>query len=109
MRLIEPMEHEAAIRVLEMAVTYNGCGRATSDDLVEALKMAKEALKKLVPKKPREVEDHAYFGTNCYDHSTARCPNCQYEFVFDECYQPKYCEHCGQALDWEEGEADGNS
>ena len=44
MRLIEPMDAKSAISVLNMAVTYNGCGRATSDDLAEALKMAREAL-----------------------------------------------------------------
>lgn len=34
-----------AAEVLSLAATYNGCGRATSDELKEALSMADAALR----------------------------------------------------------------
>lgn len=109
MRLIEPMDAKSAIRVLEMAVTYNGCGRATSEDLTEALKMAKEALEKQIPKKARYVDirfrNHGRkISDGCSLSKCYKCPNCGSNIfhVFDD---ENYCEHCGQAIDWEEGES----
>lgn len=63
MRLIEPMDAKSAISVLNMAVTYNGCGRATSDDLAEALKMTREALEKQIPTRPT-VSYHKYIDAD---------------------------------------------
>ena len=58
MRLIEPMDAKSAISVLNMAVTYNGCGRATSDDLAEHSKWQKK------PLKSRCRQDRRYHITN---------------------------------------------
>ena len=38
------MTNKRAAEVLSMAVTFNGCGRCTSDELEEAIKVAKKAL-----------------------------------------------------------------
>ena len=59
--------------------------------IIEALKMAIEALEKQIPKK---TTDRQYVpnGTLIYGH----CPNC-------DCFTKNffnYCRNCGQALDW---------
>lgn len=94
MRLIEPMDAKSAISVLNMAVTYNGCGRATSDDLEEALKLAKEALKKQIPEKL--LPEQRYYGIG-------KCSRCGVVFTDDT---TKYCGNCGQAIEWGEGEGE---
>ena len=38
------MTNKRAHEILGMAVTFNGCGRCTSDELEEAIKVAKKAL-----------------------------------------------------------------
>lgn len=91
MRFIDPMDYKAAIRVLGMAVTYNGCGRATSDDMEEALKLAKEALKKQIPKKL--LPEQRFYGVG-------KCSRCG--VVFMDKSTP-YCGNCGQAIDCGEG------
>lgn len=58
----------------------------------EALFKAIEALEKQIPKKPIfEREQISLFGVD----DDAYCPNCR-------CSIPKvkYCEECGQAIDW---------
>lgn len=61
----------------------------TVDDLAEAVK----ALEKQIPRKP--IED-GYFDRPCV------CPECGQEFGFNSGF--KYCENCGQAIDWSDGE-----
>lgn len=71
-----------------------------SDMFAEAFKMATEALKKQIPKRP-------YFEGDGYDpegeiiYDTWRCPSCgeAYEVDYD-IYE--YCPNCGQAIDWNE-------
>lgn len=62
----------------------------------EEMKVAIEALEKQIPKKPINVEKHYY-----------ECPCCKQDLgVSDDdifVYQnpiKKYCDNCGQALDW---------
>lgn len=38
------MTNKRAHEILGMAVTFNGCGRCTSDELEESIKVAKKAL-----------------------------------------------------------------
>lgn len=55
-----------------------------------------DAIKKQIPMKPiiREAED--YFGYVKY----VICPNCkEVEFGFK---QPRFCDNCGQHIDWGE-------
>ena len=50
----------------------------------EACRMGMEALKKQLPKKPK-------------DDGWLYCPVCNTDVVTDK---PKYCFNCGQAIDW---------
>ena len=64
-----------------------------------AFENAISALEKQIPKKPYKVKEHK--------QSDYYCSVCK-RYLGDEmelkyaCLQPKYCEHCGQALDWSE-------
>lgn len=59
-----------------------------------------EALEKRIPKKPKEL------GMDEKTHY--KCPECGWiplTIYSDGCYlgnKPKYCERCGQAIDWNE-------
>ena len=58
------------------------------------------AVEKQIPKKPKEQ------GTDEKTHY--KCPECGWiplTIYSDGCHlgnKPKYCEHCGQAIDWNE-------
>ncbi len=70
-------------------------------DYTEAFKKAEEALDKQIPKKPNSGVDRTW-GT---PEKEAVCPVCDYvlghwEFIGDV-EKITYCEHCGQAIDWE--------
>ena len=52
--------------------------------ITEALNLAVEALKKQIPKKPKNREGTTYFY----------CPCCDSNNIYE------YCGDCGQALDW---------
>jgi len=58
------------------------------EQLINALDMAMEALKKQQPKKPVKRGETLF-----------NCPNCsrRYMGVF---MNPRFCSECGQALDW---------
>ncbi len=71
----------------------------TSDDF-EWLEKSKKALEKQMPKKPT-LRDKYYFY----------CPCCNEDLAIQEedmsiysMTPPKYCLHCGQALDWSDTE-----
>ena len=58
----------------------------------------KKALEKQIPKKPSEVyeiEDGTFYRL---DYMCTACNSATY----GQPYRPKYCKHCGQALDWSE-------
>lgn len=63
----------------------------------QAIRMAMDALRKQVPRKPEaegENEQDDYFCPSC---NTLLCT------IGDSVYwgmKPKYCDECGQALDW---------
>lgn len=65
-----------------------------------SIRMAIEALEKQVPKKPKEQ------GTGEKTHY--KCPECGWIplTIYSDGYhlgnKPKYCERCGQAIDWSE-------
>ena len=97
------MTHEEALILLRHYLCFLVPGRASGKSKLEytrfeAFCKAIEALEKQIPKKPiiRKTED--YFGN--VKHTL--CPNCkETEFVFA---QPCFCHHCGQAIDWSDGE-----
>ena len=67
---------------------------------ITALKMAKEALEKQIPKKP--IVDPAHL----VDFQNYHCPKCKNKIIarIDGKWiagkLQKYCDNCGQALDW---------
>ena len=61
------------------------------DNLAEAVRAVSAAAKYRIPQKPEK--------SNCYwaTLKTATCPRCKYVVLYGI---PKFCSHCGQALDW---------
>ena len=84
-----------------------GAGQAVCEDcnlypcdhsVVEGLcRTALNALDKQIPVKPDLEGDGYYNGELVYD--TGICPTCGQDYEI-EYHTPKYCENCGQALDW---------
>jgi len=62
-------------------------------DFCSAIKIAKEALEKQIPKKPLNV---GYINFEV----VADCPNCKH--VITDINSPCGCKHCLQAIDWSE-------
>lgn len=58
------------------------------------LEIAKAAVEKQMPKKPKEFE--IYDECTDYSYPTALCPKCNCEVDTNFCY------NCGQAIDWSE-------
>lgn len=65
--------------------------------LKTALDMALEALDKQIPRQPDLEGDGYWDGELVYD--TGYCPRCHQDYEI-EYRTPKFCENCGQALDW---------
>lgn len=91
---------EALRRIVEDGIELGGGDFVE----VEALKVAADALKKQIPKRPSYSGDGYADGHLVYD--TYECPNCgkQYEVDYDD-YD--YCPNCGQKLDMTMEEEDG--
>ena len=64
----------------------------------EVMQVTIEALEKQIPKKPTEVNE-IIDGT--FYRMDFMCPSCDTANI-ENAYKPKYCKHCGQALDWSE-------
>ena len=63
----------------------------TKEELAEAMRMSIQALEKQIPKKPDFTEDKEF----------ALCPCCNGNGLAD---RQKYCDNCGQKLDWSDEE-----
>ena len=63
----------------------------------ERAQLAIDALEKQIPQKPDLEGDGYYNGELVID--TGICPRCRQDYEI-ECHTPKFCENCGQALDW---------
>ena len=59
----------------------------TKEELTEAIRMSIQALEKQIAKKPIFTEDKQF----------ALCPCCDMKGLTDK---QKYCDNCGQKLDW---------
>lgn len=101
------MTAEEAIRILDnlfSKIANFGC--YATDEELDAIFVAKEALEKLMIKKKPTFVDIRFrnHGRNISDGSSLckcyKCPNCGLHIfnVFNE----EHCHHCGQALDWTE-------
>ena len=88
------------------------CHRDDFDDMflqdIEALKIGISALEKQVPKKitavnsPCHVKAFDSESETVYTYSCINCPVCSKWIVAN--VNHKYCQYCGQALDWSEEE-----
>lgn len=58
----------------------------------------KEALEKQIPKKVEDYIENQETYSSFY-YLAFECPNCKGSVV-GQPYRPKYCKHCGQALEW---------
>lgn len=84
-------EFEAIIKLLPIVDN-----KSFTDGFQDACKVAIEALKMRLPKKPERSYDGYADGNPVWDNF---CPSCNR--AFEDC-QPLFCEDCGQALDWSE-------
>ena len=73
--------------IKELQVGYLG----DTEDLVQAKHIAINALEKQIQKKPIFTEDKQF----------ALCPCCDMKDLTDK---QKYCDNCGQAIDWSDEE-----
>ncbi len=85
------MKIQEAIKILKMEMLGD------SEQMEYAKQMAIKALEKQIPKKPYKTKEHKQ--NNWY------CSICKCYFGDDmelqyACLQPKFCEHCGQKIDW---------
>lgn len=90
------MTYEEALKVIDQnlqvaAHDVEGLEPEYEQEQLNALKLAKEAVEKQIPKKPHK---------NHYPKivKTGRCPRC----LLTEDDNANYCRACGQALDWSE-------
>lgn len=88
------MTPQEAIQILEL----NRICSPQATQFNNAVVLAKAALEKQIPKKPT-LEGDGYDETGNLIYDTGLCPTCNQDY---ECYYhaPKYCENCGQSLDW---------
>lgn len=80
---------QEAIKTLTKAERFHS--QRAGCDFIKALSIAKNSLEKQIPKKPTDIEGDytCYYGI---------CPSCKNGVNDLEDY--KYCNECGQALDW---------
>lgn len=57
-----------------------------------------DAIKKQIPQRP-DLEGDGYDDGGNLIYDTGYCPRCRCSYEVDY-HKPKYCEDCGQALDW---------
>ncbi len=97
------MRISEAIRRVEIAFGYSTSIHDDWKQDEEAEKIAIEAMKKQIP---MMVTGHKHIYPNEYGVTMVEieCPNCGSCFEFESlrCYEPEYCDECGQKLDWED-------
>lgn len=84
---------DAVVKQIVMEAKLAGVADCTVLNKAEIL----EALEKQIPQQPDLEADGYSDGELVYD--TAYCPRCRKDYEI-EYHKPKYCENCGQALDW---------
>ena len=90
------MTESEAIKILQRDLQIQLENKALPDG-IEAIQIAIQALEKQVPRKVKNSGDRIPFEWYC--------PSCG-ELLCDDGYKDtyiKYCEHCGQKLDWSDG------
>ena len=85
------MTESEAIREVRFNMSKIGLSDKAAKRVVEARNMAIKALEKQIPKKPDFTEDKEF----------ALCPCCNGKGLLNK---QKYCDNCGQKLDWSDEE-----
>ena len=85
------MTESKAIKEIRFNMSTIGLNNEAAKRVVEARDMAINALKKQIQKKPIFTEDKQF----------ALCPCCDMKGLTDK---QKYCDNCGQAIDWSDEE-----
>lgn len=85
------MTDSEAIKEIRFNMSTIGLSNEAAKRVVEARDMAINALEKQIPKKPIFTEDKQF----------ALCPCCDMKGLIDK---QKYCDDCGQKLDWSDDE-----
>lgn len=89
---MEQMTPEHAIQEIQYYMNHDSYIDAPSND---ACKLAIDALKKQVPKKPARHDWTTPAGITLYEYNCSKCDESMEE-------EWKLCPYCGQALDWTE-------
>lgn len=90
------MTREEAIKHLKEITGWANFWGGCYNDKLCAIDMAIADMEKQIPKKPFRDKDNSNFWT---------CPYCKEEMYWDTDYGQqkfRYCNQCGQALDWSE-------
>ena len=85
------MTESEAIKEVRFNMSKIGLSDKAAKRVVEARNMAIKALEKQIPKKPDFTEDKEF----------ALCPCCNGKGLLNK---QKYCDNCGQKLNWESDE-----
>ena len=70
-------------------------------DNKELARLIDIAIEKQIPKKPYKVKEHKQNDYYCVVCNRYLGDEMELKYA---CLQPKYCENCGQALDWSDTE-----
>lgn len=93
------MTPQEAIQFLKETIA--GCHILRDRQLKAVCEVSINALEKQIPKKPYKRKEHKQ---NDYYCAICKCYLGDEMELQNACLQPKYCEHCGQALDWSDTE-----
>lgn len=85
------MTENEAIAEIRFNMSTIGLKEDSVKRVVKARNLAIKALEKQIPKKPDFTEDKEF----------ALCPRCNGKGLLDK---QKYCDNCGQKLDWSDEE-----
>ena len=104
------MKPEEAIEELSLFVEHE----AYTDDFQDMCRTSIAALKKQIPKKPIERKENVFVELDNGRHESGKkdvfcCPTCGESVGMRYGEHPivnvqNYCQNCGQAIDWTEGE-----
>ena len=93
----DKLTYEAALIEINNC-KYNGFAQVDWENRTKAIDLAMKAVRKQIPKKPMcegTDEQDDYFCPSCKE------PLCSIGDTIFWDMKPKYCEECGQALDWD--------
>lgn len=93
---VKMVEHYDNTIVQAIAIEAKQAGMAKAVVLNKAAIL--EAIEKQIPQRP-DLEGDGYDDGGNLIYDTGYCPRCRCSYEVDY-HKPKYCENCGQALDW---------